>query len=245
MPDAPAPGGPVLGGTAPDGPAADTAAGTGQRTREGGFTLVELLVAMSLFLVVMGAIYGVLLNVQRQSLDIAGRAETIGQTRIGLSQMDRQIRSGNVLYSPLNETVPASCTIGTTPGVDAGPCMRVYTQADGVPRCIQWQVDLTTKVLRTRSWSYDWEEDLADGDDDTDGDITPWAVVARGLQPGSVFTLRGGSTPYGSRLVDIVLRVRDPQSQGAVQDVQTSLSGRNTHYGFDPGICNPVPPPPT
>lgn len=200
---------------------------------DAGLTLIELLVAMSLFMGVIAGVYGVLISVQRQGSDIAGREETVGNARIGLAQMDRQIRSGNVLYSPINETVPTSCQAGTTAGVDAGPCMRVYTQANGVERCVQWQVDASAGVLRSRSWSATWQ---------TDGLVTGWAVVARGMQPGSVFTLQGGSTAYGSRLVDILLLVRDPRSKGAAQDVQTSLSGRNTLYGYDPGVCNPVPP---
>lgn len=200
---------------------------------EAGLTLIELLVAMSLFMGVIAGVYGVLITVQRQDVDIAGREQTLGEARIGVMQMDRQIRSGNLLYSPVNETVPSSCQVGVTVGVDSGPCMRIYTQANGVQKCVQWHLDVPAQVLRTRSWSATWQTDGLTGD---------WAVVARGVQPGSAFTLQGGSTAYGSRLVDILLRVRDPRSTGAVQDVQTSLSGRNTQYGYDAGVCLPVPP---
>ncbi len=200
---------------------------------DAGLTLVELLVAMALFMAVVTGVYGVMIAVQRQGSDIAGREETVGQARTGLAQMDRQIRSGNVLYSPLHETVPSSCQVGTTPGLDAGPCMRVYTQADGAPRCVQWQAEPIAGVLRTRSWSPTWQ---------TDGRVTDWTVTARGIQPGSMFRLQGGATSSGSRLVDVLLRVRDPRSRGAAQDVQTSLTGRNTQYGYDGGVCTPVPP---
>ena len=55
------------------------------------------------------------------------------------------------------------------------------------------------------------------------------------------FALQGGSTAYGSRLVDITLRVKNAESGGKPINVTSSLSGRNTAYGYDPGVCSPVP----
>lgn len=191
------------------------------RRDDAGLTLIELLVAMLIFSAVIAAVYSVLINVQRQSSDLAGREETVGNARLALQQMDRQIRSGNVLYDPAAEALPLS--------------MRVYTQANGDERCVQWQVFNNT--LRMRAWSPTWQ---------TDGLVTSWGTVARGLQNTSAsppFALEGGSTAYGSRLVNISLKVKDARSKGAVLEVSTSLSGRNTLYGYDPGVCSPVPAP--
>jgi hypothetical protein len=174
---------------------------------------------MMLFTLIMAGIYGVLINVQRQSRDVAGREETVGNARLATEQMDRQIRSGNVLYDPAAETLPLS--------------MRVYTQANGDQRCVQWQV--YNGALRTRSWSTTWL---------TDGNVTSWGTIARNLRNTTAtppFSLQGGATAFGSRLVDIDLLVKDPTSSGNVLQVKTSLSGRNTQYGYDPGVCNPMP----
>lgn len=192
-----------------------------QSEHDSGVSLVEVLVTMMIFSLIMAGIYSVLITVQRQSRDISGREETVGNARLATEQMDRQIRSGNVLYDPAKETLPLS--------------MRVYTQANGNERCIQWQV-LGTQ-LRMRAWSTSWK---------FDGNVSSWGIVARGLQNTSTtppFALEGGSTAYGSRLVDIDLRVKDPASSGNVLQIKTSLSGRNTLYGFDPGICDAVPTP--
>jgi prepilin-type N-terminal cleavage/methylation domain-containing protein len=189
------------------------------RSVEDGLTLIELLVTMMLFTLIMAGIYGVLINVQRQSRDMAGREETVGNARLATQQMDRQIRSGNVLYDPAAETLPLS--------------MRVYTQANGDQRCVQWQV--YNGALRTRSWSTTWL---------TDGNVTSWGTIARNLRNTTAtppFSLQGGATAFGSRLVDIDLLVKDPTSSGNVLQVKTSLSGRNTQYGYDPGVCNPMP----
>ncbi|MDX6225539.1 MAG: hypothetical protein QOE64_1915, partial [Frankiales bacterium] len=107
------------------------------------------------------------------------------------------------------------------------------TQANGVERCVQWQV--YSGALRMRSWSPTWQ---------VDGLVSSWSTVARGIQNTAAtppFALQGGSTAYGSRLVDVSFKVKDPKSTAKVIDVGTSLSGRNTQYGYDPGVCAPVP----
>ena len=183
-----------------------------------GLTLVELLVTMLILSLVTAAAYSVLITVSKQSQDISGRQETVGQARLALEQLDRQIRSGNVLYDPQYEALPMS--------------MRVYTQANGQERCVQWQV--TGGVLRSRSWSTTWQ---------TDGLVTSWGIVARGIQnTTSPFTLDNASA-YGARLINISLLVKDPAAGGNTQNVQDSLSGRNTEYGYDTGVCTPLPAP--
>jgi prepilin-type N-terminal cleavage/methylation domain-containing protein len=207
-----------------------------RHSSDGGVTLVELLISMTIFSIVIALTYSVLFTIQRQTKDTTARADTVGDARIALQQIDRQVRSGNVLYSPANETTTAGCTASTvapslTP--NAGNCMRIYTQANGEQRCVQWQV--AAGVIRSRSWSPTWE---------TDGLVSDWAVVAHNTVNTTAsppFILQGGATAYGSRLVDIELRIKNPQSKGAPVNVTSSLSGRNTAYGYDPGICSPVP----
>ncbi len=180
---------------------------------------------MVIFSILLAVIYGVLISVQRQTADTVRRADAVDQARIGLAQIDRQVRSGNVFYDPVYETLPMS--------------MRVYTQSNGVPRCVQWQV--TGGQLRTRSW-----EPL------TGTILTDWHPIARNIvntvdgDPTTVdaeapFALAGGgaTTTYGSRLVDVLFLVKDPRAGGSAVEVRASLSGRNTQYGFDPGVCTP------
>jgi prepilin-type N-terminal cleavage/methylation domain-containing protein len=203
---------------------------------DSGVTLVELLISMTIFSIVIALTYSVLFTIQRQTKDTTARADAVGDARIALQQIDRQVRSGNVLYSPANETGTAGCTASTVaPSVtpNAGNCMRIYTQANGEQRCVQWQV--AAGVIRSRSWSPTWE---------TDGLVSDWAVIAHNTVNTTAsppFILQGGATAYGSRLVDIELRIKNPESKGAPVNVTSSLSGRNTAYGYDPGICSPVP----
>jgi prepilin-type N-terminal cleavage/methylation domain-containing protein len=205
--------------------------------REGGFTLIEMLITMVIFGLATGLVVKAVGKVERFASDAQGSADANSEVRLALADIDRQVRSGNVLYSPANEVTPTTCT---ATGTDAGSCMRVYTQANGVQRCVQWQVlpdptKPTTSLIRSRSWSPTWQ---------TDGSYTSWATKARGLLlTPSVppFTLQGAVTSSSSRYLTVRFEAKDPRRPGAVV-LTSALAGRNTNYGYDAGLCSPVPP---
>jgi len=181
---------------------------------------------MIVFSIVMGAAYGVLLQIQMQTKDTIGRADAVAQAKLAVAQMDRQVRSGNVLYDPAGEAAlgfPMS--------------MRIYTQANAEEKCVQWQI--LNGVLRMRSWSPNWQ---------SDGAVSGWITAARDIgnqssvSADTPFSLSGTATPYSARVVNILLRVKNPNSNGHRYDVQTSLAGRNTVYGYDTSTCSPIPP---
>jgi hypothetical protein len=102
---------------------------------------------------------------------------------------------------------------------------------------VQWQVvddpgRPGTQKLQTRSWSPGGAYPA------------PWSVVVRACPasaPPGPFRLQGADSEYDFRLVDVQLTVAVVGSD-RTEDVATSLSGRNTFYGYDPNTCNPVPP---
>lgn len=208
------------------------------RTGDAGFTLPELLATMIVFALAMSVVFPAIILVQRKVNDLGDTASSVGEVRLALQTIDRQARSGNVLYSPAAEAT-TGC-LGDT-ATNAGTCMRIYTQANGMQRCVQWQVLPAgdgTAQLRSRSWSEDWV---------TTGNVSGWTVISRGLELPSAaspatlpFRLQGADTVYDSRLLDVRLAAID-ERRGTPNLVQGSLSGRNTNYGYDPGVCSPVP----
>ena len=207
------------------------------RDEQEGFTLIELLITMVVFGLAMTLVTKAVSKVEHFANDAQGSADANGEVRLALDDIDRQVRSGNVLYSPANETSPSTCTAS---GTDAGTCMRVYTQANGTQRCVQWQVlpdptSATTSIIRSRSWSPTWQ---------TDGSYTSWVTKARGLQrtPSiAPFTLQGAVTSSSSRYLSVRFEAKDPRRPGSVV-LTSALAGRNTNYGYDAGLCSPVPP---
>jgi len=181
---------------------------------------------MAVFSLVIAMAYTALLSVQRQTSDTIARAESVAETRLGIAQMDRQIRSGNVLYDPADEALlgfPMS--------------MRVFTQANAENKCVQWQV--LNGDLRMRSWSPTPKPY---------GPVARWTTVARGVvnkagdSGDAPFRLGGVANPYSPRVVQVRLKVRSSGDRGLPVDITTSLTGRNTVYGYDTSVCSPIPP---
>jgi type II secretory pathway pseudopilin PulG len=203
-----------------------------------GTTLVELLVSMSIFGAAMILILGAALTVMRSTKDSEAEAGAMQQARQALAMIDRQVRSGNVLFSPADEVnyVSTCQDLGTR----QGSCMRIYTQSNGADKCVQWQVAQIsdgTYRLRMRSWTPTWQ---------TTGGVTGWSTVANNLQqPTSTsapFTLDvGPGGVYGERLLRVHLVAINPQS-GKPVALDASISGRNTTYGYTGSECLPVPP---
>jgi len=207
-------------------------------SRDQGFTLLETLVSMIVFSIAIAMVYTAIIKVQHYTTDVQGSADANAELRQAIAVIDKQVRSGNVLYSPANEVTPSSCTAS---GTDAGTCMRVYTQANGLQRCVQWQViadpgHVGTQMVRSRSWSPNWQ---------TDGVYTTWKTDARGLvaTPSQApFTLAGAVNAYSSRFLVVRFEAKDPRRGNNPAVITTSLAGRNTNYGYDGGLCNPAPP---
>lgn len=206
---------------------------------QAGFTLIELLVVMALFAGLLAIVFSILIMVMQDTRDSMARADQVEQMRLGLMQIDRQVRSGNVISDPGAESTATS-------GVAPGYSMRVYTQTDGVFQCVQWRVvfdgtDTVDGRLEYRSWDPAWR---------STGEVREWGVVARSLaQPAA-----GAAKPFvqeaaagGSKAQSVRVTLwhkssrSDTSSKAAA--VSSVLTGRNTVYGYPADECSDVPAP--
>lgn len=204
---------------------------------------------MTIFGVLIAIVISVLVTVQLQTRDTLGRARGIDQVRLGLEQIDRQVRSGNVISDPAAETVAHS-------GVAPYYSLRVYTQTDGVYQCVQWRVRIAagakSGVLEYRSWQPGWA---------TLGGVTGWRVVARDVvapavspideanplswPPFYVDPASGAEAASVAQTIRVTIRVKDPGQLATSKpsSVTSVLTGRNTVYGYPADKCSPVPAP--
>jgi len=186
-------------------------------------------------------------------------SRTLDQARLAIWQLDREIRSGNVVYDPASENNGLASCQGTDPCV-AGYTLRIYTQSNadtrastgvGAPQvCTLWKID-SSQTLWTRQWP---------PNDPTHA--TGWRVVATGIVNRSLSLLHAGDPAYtaftldtdpnkgyvttpsaSSRTLNIVLYVNNDLTHHSDQTVklQTSLTGRNTSYGYPANVCLAVP----
>jgi hypothetical protein len=152
------------------------------------------------------------------------------QARLALADLDRQVRSGNLLYDPDDET-------GTVEPFDvaaSGYMFRVYTQTKfhvtDEPRCALWLIDDQQRLLY-RYWPVQEPDDASD-----------WRVVAEHIVNREVgvpaFVLdTSGRTITASLQANTDIE-HDPS---ATQLFSESLTGRNTSFGYPNNVCADLP----
>jgi len=214
--------------------------------RDGGWTLVEMIVSMGIFTMLLAITFTIIVEYSLQTKDNLARTRSVDQAQVGLMQLDRQVRSGNVISDPALETATRS-------GVPPYYSLRVYTQTDGVYQCVQWRVYFptgkTTGQLQFRSWR--------PGAVST---TTPWSTTARDLVKPPTGTINAADpttwppffvqsndaeTSSQAQTIRVTLRLKDPEQRESSKPatVTSTLTGRNTIFGYPSDMCGVVPAP--
>lgn len=218
---------------------------------DSGMTLAELLVSMFIFSLLMAITTAIMINLLYMTRDNLGRVDAAQEARLGISQIDRQVRSGNVIMDPANETIAGS-------GVAPYYSMRIFTQEGTAPKCAQWRViaDPGDEFgrLEYRYWSPNYH---------TDPFVADWAVVARNVVVPAATTpdpddpatwppfwkdpstLVSGAASTPAQNVRITLRLKTPEMKADAQPVSIStvVTGRNTVLGYSESNCSVIPAP--
>jgi prepilin-type N-terminal cleavage/methylation domain-containing protein len=203
------------------------------RGEDRGITLVELIVSMMVLGIAMTIFATTLMTVQTAVVAQDQLTQSNDQARLAIQQIDREMRSGNVLYDPATEG-------STTPGGGTGDnyyMVRIYTQTNADDRgysCVQWRIN-TSKELQTRWWPP--EEPSA---------ASEWRTVAEGIvnREFGVRAFELDSDPLkGGRVLRVTLRTTvDPEATSIqATELQASFTGRNTSYGYPVSVCSPAP----
>ena len=203
---------------------------------EAGMTLVELSISILIMSLTLGALFMVLPVVQQAFNRETERSQSNDQARLAVEEMDKEIRSGNLLYDPKNENDP-------THFIYPYMSVRVYTQTNAdtrIPgtRCVQWRIYKNN--LERRAWASDWQNG---------GVVEGWRTIATGIVNNSVSpTVRAfqldTDPAKGSRTLIITILSRSSTEAGAKTPVQItqSVTGRDTEYGYPSAVCAAIPP---
>ena len=206
-------------------------------------TLVELLVSMFVLGIVMVIFGSVLASVQMGVVRQDRLNRTLNEARLAIEQLDREVRSGNVLYDPAAEGgSQATCS-----GCTAYYTLRVYTQSNADTRlgnnsvcgasaycCTLWKID-TSGILWVRRWP---PSDSASA--------SSWTRLATGIVNRTLsehaFELDSDALK-GSRTLNVTLAVNDDYTHHPTQTtrIQAAITGRNTSYGYPSGVCSTTP----
>jgi prepilin-type N-terminal cleavage/methylation domain-containing protein len=210
------------------------AAATIARVRRGeeGFTLVEMMIAVALLGVVLAIFLTTFAVIQTAASREDQRSRNNDQARLAVEELDREIRSGNVLFDPAKENNGITSCTGCLPGYT----LRVYTQSNYPTRgsvCRLWRIT-DTGDLQTRSWPPPNSVALA----------TPWLTVASGIANRQANRPAFSLEPTLERTVDIFLLVNANYVRQKEESVtiQVSVTGRNTAQLFPENVCLQTPP---
>jgi prepilin-type N-terminal cleavage/methylation domain-containing protein len=204
---------------------------------EEGYTLIEMAAAMTILALVSIVYLGVMASVQKDFERQSDRSFDNDEARLAVEHLDREIRSGNVLYDPSLESDPAN-------DIYPGMSLRIYTQTNANirnpgNRCVQWRV--VNGELQRRDWATTWQ---------SDGNITPWRVVAENIvnqpnppNPPTVPAFQLDPDPNkGGRIIVVTILVNENPDSGSPVRIEQSLTGRNTQYGYPNNVCSAIPP---
>ncbi len=201
-------------------------------------TLIELMVATGLLSLVLTSVFAFMNSAQNTASEQISRTSSNDQLRLAFESIDREVRSGNVIYDPAAESY--------APGdIVSGMALRIYTESNaptrgGIAWCVQWRIN-STGVLETRRWVPDW----IDAHDTSQ--VTGWRIVATGLtnrtENIAAFTRVGNA----ENLLAVRLRENDDPTgkKGATVEVQQAVSGRNTQFFPSTRNCGPATPDPS
>ena len=194
--------------------------------RQDGITLVELVVAMMILSIVSLIFTTTLTSVQRAVVREDVRTQLNDKARLAMQTIDREVRSGNLLYPPSGESDPY--------GGSSGYMFRVYTQANtptlGQFRCALWLID-NQQQLKYRWWPALQPEDA-----------TAWQVITDGVinrtlgQP--AFSV---DSTNRTAAVTFYMNPSYSTDASATQRVTASLTGRNTSFGYPADVCEDLP----
>lgn len=208
---------------------------------EEGVTLVELMVTMGVFAIASVVFLSTLATVQKAVSREQHYTTSNDQARLAIENLDRVVRSGNVLYAPSsNGSSIVIYTQSNAPTFKATVNGSVYSGN----RCVQWRVN--GQNLETRSWRSQYVGDWSGAVGSQN--VSAWRVAATGIVnyvvPAPVDAFKIDPDPLkGNRVMTVVLLVNDYYSVRPSQtiSIQVSMTGRNTSYGFLSGACSPAP----
>jgi len=199
------------------------------RSSDEGWTFVELAVVLGLMGIVAAALIGFLTASQTTFGRQVSRSVSNDELRLAIQSIDREVRSGNVIYDPAGESWSTE--------IASGMALRVYSQTNGDPRCVQWRITADGELQR-RSWK----------STDPEGTKSGWRIVATGIRnreedpPVAAFERPSGQP----NILNVQLRTNegDTDKKGSTVQVDVSISGRNTLFFPTSSACGPASPAP-
>jgi type II secretory pathway component PulJ len=187
---------------------------------EDGWSFAEIMVTLLIMSIGAAFFSTFLITAQRSINTQQERSNNNDAARLAVERLDREIRSGNVLYDPQIEFDPYYS-------------LRVYTQSNQDPQCVQWRIN--GESLERRSWEANGSPPASLG----------WSIITEGIvnkvQSTHAFTLDPDTSKSG-RTVIVEILAADSAGSSRPSRVKASITGRNTTFNYPVTACALTPP---
>lgn len=182
--------------------------------RESGLTLVELVVAMSIFTIVLSIYFGALISMSHTTVRAQDGVDASDALRATFNTLDHQVRYATSINWPVTGSSGA---------------WYVELEATNLPNgekpmCYQWRLNPTTNVLSMRTWK-----------EDGVSSVSAWHEVSRDVKTGNVAGGVAASPFVFTAAHDAVLRqslnvhlVVDGPGTSKLADQATTFIARNS-----------------
>ena len=110
---------------------------------DAGMTLVELLVAMGIFLVVIAVFMSGIVIMTKSTATASAVSDATSTARKVMDRFDKQVRYATAINAP---------GTGTTSGATYVEYMMPSQTAGATPVCVQWRYDGAAQTLALRTW---------------------------------------------------------------------------------------------
>lgn len=199
-----------------------------RNSQTSGFTIIEVAVSVTIFAIVMGAIYGLLHVARGGSLNTSQRTEVLQNVRVALNAMGRDAINSGVGYPNLGAMIPDDklFVIGITPDADNTPDFLTPVYAGDNLNSVNGR--MTDQV------TFLYVDDAFNG-----GSSIPISSIGNPTGAASVLTLQAGFNNNASNTGDLYLITG---TSGSAIGMLTSKTGADqlNFEGTDPlGINAP------
>ena len=109
--------------------------------QESGYSLIELLVAMSLSMLVLGAVLGLLEAFARAVPKETERAHVINEAQVGLDRMVRELRQAYQVVGRTPDMLHVRLQRGGQLREVVYSCSEPHPTMKGLYRCLRWEIN--------------------------------------------------------------------------------------------------------
>lgn len=193
-----------------------------KRSNDDGFTLIELMVAITITLVLLALVPSVMQAVTHGADYTQGTTAGAAQALTLVQELESRVESASQICLPTQMT-----TVGPT--VTSGFAVRVLTSAYGQSLWDQWMVNTATHVLQVQQWPTTWV---------TGNAVPPWVTIGQSIVNSSTVPFALPTVVTGSpQTLTVDLQMRETEGNESQNvEFKSSVTAFDTPYSSSPPV---------